>query len=115
MHTIEARDGLRREVDRAYDDISLGEVWGVLSCLVFFLTLSTRQVVRLLPFSYRFYASMPPLAVWLVPAFSLIGILLALFGGRRRVTARLGLFANTIAFFVGSTLILLILLWRRLG
>ena len=98
--------------DPAYDVVSFREFWGMLSLLCFLASLTTRQILSLLPFRHQGYLMIPPLAVMLVPVISGIGVLLALMGGRRRGAARIGFLANLAVFVLSSLLVLAILAWR---
>ncbi len=97
--------------EAAYETVSLRETWGVLSIFTFIASLGTGQILRLLPWRLRGYDMIPPLAVTLVPVLTGLGLLFALLG-RRRGLARIGLWANGLAFGLGMTLVLLILIWR---
>lgn len=99
--------------ESAYDVVSFGDYWGLVSILFFVASLVTRQALGLLPPRLQGYHMMPPLAVTLVPMFSGLGVLCALLGGRKRGTARIGFFANLVVFFLSTALVAIFWLWRR--
>lgn len=104
--------GPSAERDAAYDVISFREFWGTLSLLCFLASLTTRQILSLLPFSRQGYLMIPPLAVMLVPVISGVGVLLAMMGDRKRGAARIGFLANLAVFLLSSLLVGAMLAWR---
>ena len=100
------------ERDPAYDLVSFREFWGTLSLLCFLASLTTRQILSLLPFHRQGYLMIPPLAVMLVPVISGIGVLLGLMGNRRRGAARIGFLANLTVFVLSSLLVAALWAWR---
>ena len=98
--------------DTAYQPVSFREYGGCGSRARFGASLATRQLLGLLPFRYRGWTSVPPLAVTLVPVLAAVGILCALLGDRRRGVARLAFFANLVVLVISSLVVLAMLAWR---
>lgn len=98
--------------DTAYQVVSFREYWGFVSLGLFVASLATRQILSLLPVSYRGWTSVPPYAVSLVPILAAAGVLCALLGDRRRGVARIALFANLVVLVISGLLVLAMLAWR---
>lgn len=100
-------------LEGAYDIVTLGEGWGVFSLAFFGLSLATRPLLSLLPWEYRGWDMIPPLAVTLVPMLAGCGVVCALFGRRSKGSpSRLGLLLNGIVLLLSGLLVTVILIWR---
>ena len=98
----------------AYEVVSLGEGWGILSLGFFFLSLGARPLLSLLPndLQYRAWTMMPPLAVVLVPIFATLGLVCALLGKRTRGSlTRITLYLNAVVLAISGLLVALIVVW----
>ena len=96
--------------------MSLGSAWGIASLLLFVASLTTRQLIGLLPARLQGYYLMPPLVVRLTPVIALAGVLVGLIGLRRGSRRNLSLLATGLnaAVVLLSSLFLLGFWWVRL-
>ncbi len=98
--------------DTAYQVVSFREYWGFVSLALFVASLATRQILSLLPFRYRGWTSVPPLAVTLVPILAALGLVCALLGDRRRGVARLAFFTNLVVLAISGLIVIVMFAWR---
>lgn len=97
----------------AYETVSFGELWGVLSLALFVGSLSTRFLIRLLPFSLQGWNRLPPHVVTAVPILAALGILAALIGDRKESTmCRFGFVLNAIVLGLSGLLVAAFVVWR---
>jgi hypothetical protein len=97
----------------AYETVSFGEFWGVLSLAFFVASLSTRVLIHLLPFSLQGWDRLPPHVVTAVPLLASLGVLTAIIGGRKTsTTSRAGFVLNAIVLGLSGLLVAAFLVWR---
>ena len=102
-----------RYAEGAYDPVSFGEVWGVLSLALFAASLSTRFLIRLLPFSLQGWNRLPPHVVTAVPVLAALGLIAAWIGGRREsAMCRFGFVLNLIVLGLSGLLVAAFVAWR---
>ncbi|MEM1246320.1 MAG: hypothetical protein AAGA81_19675 [Acidobacteriota bacterium] len=100
-------------LEGAYDIVTLGEGWGIFSLAFFGLSLATRPLLSLLPWEYRGWDMIPPLAVTLVPVLAACGLACALLGRRTKGSpSRLGLMLNSVVLVLSGLLVAVIAVWR---
>ncbi len=102
--------------ERAYEPVALRELWGVVSLVLFALSLGTRLVARVLPDDIPGWGQLPPdpiVAVLSVPLLSIMGLGSALLSDRTRsATGRIGFLLNLVVFGLSVLLVLLVMAWR---
>ncbi len=111
--------GAARSADRgsekAYEVVSFGEAWGVLSLALFVASLSTRFLIGFLPFSLQGWDRLPPHAVTSVPLVATLGAIAAWIGGRREsATCRIGFALNLVVVGLSGLLVAAIAVWWTL-
>ena len=103
----------QRGGEGAYDVVSLGEGWGIVSLTFFAMSLATRPLLSLVPAQYRGWNYIPPLAVTLVPVLAGLGLLCAFFGKRTKGSpSRIALYLNAVVLGISALLVLIILTVR---
>lgn len=93
------------EPEEAYAPVDAPEVWPLLSLLCFALALASKPLVRLLPPEWRPYPLFVLLPVAVSVGASLLGLLLAWIGWRRRPSAglaRLALLVNGVVLALAA-------------
>ncbi len=89
-----------------YSTVSLGSAWGMISLACFAASMAANQLVSLLPPHLQGRYLLPPLVVRIIPALTLVGILLGVIGlrrERRRTLALLGIVLNGIVLVLVAT------------
>ena len=114
--TIAPPTASHKTAEKAYEPVSFGEAWGLLSLVLFVSSLTTRFLIGFLPFSLQGWNWLPPHVVTAVPALAALGLTSAWIGGRHEsATCRMGFALNLVVLGLSALLVGAFVVWRLRG